>query len=549
MADTEKILNTRIINKNDSLAAWNTSELVLKTGEIALAYVETTQTNVDHEGNAVTTVVPTYLMKVGNGGKKFRELPLLHAPASDVYSWAKKTEADFTTWVKSLVDVGDIDLSAYATIEFVNTEIGKVNEAISALDERVTAIETNYATKTEAQGYADAKDDAIAEAKKAGTDAAAAVTALENGAVATNAANIAELQTASATHATKDEAKGYADAKDDAIAAAKKAGDDAQADIDAYIESNDAALNVVRQNAQKGVDDAATAQSKADEVESNLSTFQGTVASTYETKTDASAKLTEAKGYTDTKIAELLDGASDETLNSINELATAIKENDSAIEALNSVAGSKASQADLNAAVNRIAQNETDIDALQAVGSEKNTIVTVKVNGTALTPDANRAVDVEVPTGALASKDKVADADLDTTLATKINGKAEQSALNDAVGRIAQNETDIEALEGAVATKAEQSALNTLSGTVSDMDAAYKAADQAINAEVAKKVDQTAYNTKMEALDGSIAQHAEDISGLDGRVDAIETNYVKVANNKLMLGDLVIVLDCGTSAV
>lgn len=35
-----------------------------------------------------------------------------------------------------------------------------------------------YATKTEAQGYADAKDTAIAEAKKAGTDAQASVTAL-----------------------------------------------------------------------------------------------------------------------------------------------------------------------------------------------------------------------------------------------------------------------------------------------------------------------------------------------------------------------------------
>lgn len=38
----------------------------------------------------------------------------------------------------------------------------------------------NYATKTEAQGYADAKDTAIANAKKAGTDAQIAVNALSN---------------------------------------------------------------------------------------------------------------------------------------------------------------------------------------------------------------------------------------------------------------------------------------------------------------------------------------------------------------------------------
>lgn len=52
-----------------------------------------------------------------------------------------------------------------------------------------------------------------------------------------------------------------------------------------------------------------------------------------------------------------------------------------------------------------------------AAGAQVNVIETVKVNGTALTPDANRAVDVAVPTGALASKDKVAESDLSFTLA------------------------------------------------------------------------------------------------------------------------------------
>lgn len=65
-----------------------------------------------------------------------------------------------------------------------------------------------------------------------------------------------------------------------------------------------------------------------------------------------------------------------------------------------------------------------------AEGAQVNVIETVKVNGVALTPDAAKAVDVIVPTGALASKDKVAEADLESILATKINGKAEQTALD-----------------------------------------------------------------------------------------------------------------------
>lgn len=51
----------------------------------------------------------------------------------------------------------------------------------ATLDEAVAEIgKKNYATKTEAQGYADAKDTAIADAKKAGTDAQSAVNALSN---------------------------------------------------------------------------------------------------------------------------------------------------------------------------------------------------------------------------------------------------------------------------------------------------------------------------------------------------------------------------------
>ena len=64
-----------------------------------------------------------------------------------------------------------------------------------------------------------------------------------------------------------------------------------------------------------------------------------------------------------------------------------------------------------------------------AVGAQVNVIETVKVNGTPLVPDGSKAVDVAVPTGTLASKDKVTEADLEETLATKINGKADKTTV------------------------------------------------------------------------------------------------------------------------
>lgn len=64
-----------------------------------------------------------------------------------------------------------------------------------------------------------------------------------------------------------------------------------------------------------------------------------------------------------------------------------------------------------------------------AVGAQVNVIETVKVNGTPLVPDGSKAVDVAVPTGVLASKDKVTEADLEETLVTKINGKADKTTV------------------------------------------------------------------------------------------------------------------------
>lgn len=59
---------------------------------------------------------------------------------------------------------------------------------LAASKATMTEVEAkDYATKTEAQGYADAKDTAIAEAKKAGTDAMAKIGTIPEGASATTA--------------------------------------------------------------------------------------------------------------------------------------------------------------------------------------------------------------------------------------------------------------------------------------------------------------------------------------------------------------------------
>lgn len=112
---TEKTIQTRLINRHDSLTNWENSNLILKPGEIALAYVETAQPKIDPEtnepltdgrGNVISEMVPNYLMKIGVEGKTFKELSWLAAPASDVYAWAKKAEFDYedSTKLNSLLE-------------------------------------------------------------------------------------------------------------------------------------------------------------------------------------------------------------------------------------------------------------------------------------------------------------------------------------------------------------------------------------------------------------------------------------------------------------
>lgn len=93
----EKILQTRIQLKYDSYANWTTNNPVLRIGEVAVATIPSGDTQ---EVNSVTA--PQVLIKVGDGTSHYSALPFVSAKAADVYSWAKKSEADFKTWLQGL---------------------------------------------------------------------------------------------------------------------------------------------------------------------------------------------------------------------------------------------------------------------------------------------------------------------------------------------------------------------------------------------------------------------------------------------------------------
>lgn len=71
----------------------------------------------------------------------------------------------------------------------------------------------------------------------------------------------------------------------------------------------------------------------------------------------------------------------------------------------------------------------TEVAALKKVGAEKNVIVGVKVNGTSLSPDSNRQVDVVVPTDEdIAEKIEAYGYQTETQVNTLVTGKGYQTS-------------------------------------------------------------------------------------------------------------------------
>lgn len=261
----EKILNTRILNKIDTLENWNSSTLPLKKGELALATVAASA------GTGLTE--PVVMVKIGEDGiKTFKDLPWnFYAKAADVLA-ACKTEAGLTEFVNNVIANAGIasDEAMNALANRVTTVENDLNTAGTGLKARMTAVEglvgdtavatqisnaiaalklgETYAAKVHTHTKSDITDFAhthaiseitelqtkLDEAKKAGTDANTALEAYKvtnDAAVSANTAAIAAINNETTGILAK--AKTYADGKDAAIAAAKKAGDDAQSDVDA----------------------------------------------------------------------------------------------------------------------------------------------------------------------------------------------------------------------------------------------------------------------------------------------------------------------------
>lgn len=242
------------------------------------------------------------------------------------------------------------------------TKVLASNEALTQLSNKVTANTNSIETINTSLAEGGSVSNAIADAKKAGTDAATAVSTLENGKVKDNADAIAAINNAE-TGILK-QAKNYADGKDTAIAAAKKAGDDAAA-----------AVTTLKNGEVKANADAITA------INNKIGTIPDgkTVAQAIEeAKTDATYNDTEVRGLikNNKDAIDVLNGGdtiegsvAKSVKDAINDFATKVSEDGTVNTFKELVDYVAAHGSEYTDAIADIAANKSAIDTLNGTGT------------------------------------------------------------------------------------------------------------------------------------------------------------------------------------
>lgn len=369
------------------------------------------------------------------------------------------------------------------------TQVLASNEALTQLSNKVTVNTNNIKSIQDSLADGGSVSNAIAEAKKAGTDAAKAVSDLENGKVKANADAIAAINNAE-TGILK-QAKNYADGKDTAIAAAKKAGDDAAAAVRALengkVKNNADAITAINnkigtipdgKTVAQAIEDAKTAVTYDDNEVRGLiknnkdaidvlkggDTIEGSVAKSVKDAINDFATKVSEDGTVNTfkELVDYVAAHGSEYTDAIADIAA----NKSAIDTLNGTGTGSVSKA-VNDAIDGlhigdyaksadventyVKKNGTDrlFTAAEATklagiaeGAQVNVIESIKLNGTALSIDA-KAINIPLVTADTAG---IVISSADENTISYANGIGTVNSLN--VNKLAQTEGDVLIIDG-----------------------------------------------------------------------------------------------------
>ena len=435
-------LKTRIQLKYDTLANWNASTFILKKGEVAIATIET-------DDPAQTHLQPI-MFKVGDGTKTFSQLGWVSAKAADVYSWAKKSEAQFTEWVKTLITVDDISLTDYYKKTEVN-ELLKTNSetdqkhaddaiktAIESLDVTDTAVTGKYVSAvSEVDGkIAVSREDLPVYTLASGTangtvafnGADVAVTGLGSAAYTNTNAYATAAQGEKADSAVQSVASGTANGTikvDGTDIAVTGLGSAAYTEASAYATaaqgtkadsavqkvtvlgkelSNGGSVSADEAKTALGLKSAAYEEASAFDTAGSAATVLGTAADEATANTVYGAKAAAAKAQADIDAFFAAADKGDAALDTLREIQDFLDSSDGTVQTLvNDVAGNKAAIEDIVDGTTVVAKATNADTAAEASGLNASGVAAVKAVKVDNAANADKAADADKLGGAAAA--------------------------------------------------------------------------------------------------------------------------------------------------
>lgn len=419
-------------------------------------------------------------------------------------------ESDIDALQTAIADGGDVNKAIKAAQAAADAAQAAANKAQTTADSKTTMAEVeakNYATKTEAQGYADAKNEAIAAAKKAGDDAQADVDALE-----AKVGTIADGSTVSGL-----------------IGTAQAAADAAQADVNAL--SNKVGTVTEGKTVVQMIADAQAAATYDDtQIKANIKTNADAIGILNGTGAGSVSKQVADA------VASIVADAP-EAYNTLKEISDWISSHASDASAMNSqINTNKTNIADLTALVGTLPETATSstvvdyigeaIDALKIgdyakatelaaavarISTAEGKITTLESQVATINGDASTTGSIaKASADTLASAKAYADG-LNTTMDTRVKA-IENKGISDGANKVEKSDTNgnikIDGVETVVYTHPAEHAISEVTGLQSALDA--KATVTALNA---TNANVTANAEAIDNLDSGKADKATTLKG------------------------------------
>lgn len=140
-------LKTRLQLKYDTLTNWLAKDPVLLKGEIAVATIETAESN-----SGLTP--PACAIRVGDGTKKFSELKWIQAVAGDVQAWAKDNGATVQGWIDTKIAAIPVAASGAGTVDFTAGKL--ISQVTQDEGGKITAVKYADIAQGDVVGLTDA---------------------------------------------------------------------------------------------------------------------------------------------------------------------------------------------------------------------------------------------------------------------------------------------------------------------------------------------------------------------------------------------------------